>query len=367
MRRILIVKTSAIGDVIQAFQTVSYLKARWPDVQIDWVIEKRFEHLVCAHPLIDQVLCIDSKSWKKRPLSPKTIKEVISFIKRLKQQSYDCLFDLQGNIKSSFVDYFARASVKVGFGAKSVAERPNLLFTDVQIDVEPRLNIYDRYITLLKKFYNDSEEFSSSPLLLKLDDADKLRLLALLSHQILGSGSAFMLSFGSNWKNKRLSQATLSAFIEWSVKELGACFVIPYASEEEEVLAKKWQSHHPAYIQAIGGLTLPLWQHVMNHTRGVVCMDSAALALSSLAHIPSMSIFGPTSSYVYKPRGKKYISVEGSCPYGQPFVSRCKYLRTCRTGACIKDITLSQLQGLFERFIHTAKAVSFASSSLEES
>lgn len=350
MERILIVKTSAIGDVIQASFVLSYLKARMPHVKIDWVVEKGLRHLMLAHPLVDEVITMDTKRWRKTLFTLSTWKEIWAFLLRLKQNRYDVLFDLQGNCKSSFVDFFSRANVKVGFGKKSVAERPNLLFTDVQIEVEKSLSIYERYQGLLKSYFNDSLPSAPRRFFLSLNDAERLRMQAILSSEIFTKQNVFLLCFGSNWENKRLSRRRLFEFVSMAIKERGANFIISYADNRERDLAEQLHLAHPEHTHPLGDMTLALWQSVMSRTRGVITMDSAALALCALGGIPSFSIFGPSSSYVYKPRGKMHVSVDGFCPYSVAFVGRCKYLRSCRTGACIKDITLSQLMVGYDHF-----------------
>jgi heptosyltransferase I len=68
-RSILIVKTSAIGDVIQTFPVLEYLRRKFPEAKIDWVVEEGIAPLLYAHPQIGEVITIRSKVWRKAPLS----------------------------------------------------------------------------------------------------------------------------------------------------------------------------------------------------------------------------------------------------------------------------------------------------------
>ena len=135
---ILIVKTSSIGDIIQAFPVLQYLKIRFPEASIDWVVEKEYQELVQAHPLVRRAIPFGSRLWRKKPLS--SWKSIWGFFKSLRQESYDLLFDLQGNIKSSFITANSRAREKVGLGWKSVPELPNF-FTTRKLTIEANLNI----------------------------------------------------------------------------------------------------------------------------------------------------------------------------------------------------------------------------------
>lgn len=132
--KILIVKTSSLGDMIHSFGALDYLRNRFPKAQIDWVAEKPFAELVKAHPQIDQVVVFESKKWGKSLFSQETRQQIKSFRKKLRESRYDLLFDLQGNLKSGLIVALARARKKIGFGWKTVAEWPNALFTNRKIN-----------------------------------------------------------------------------------------------------------------------------------------------------------------------------------------------------------------------------------------
>lgn len=134
---ILIVKTSAIGDVIQTFFALEYLQKQFPDAKIDWVAEESIAPLLRAHPMIHRVITIRSKAWAKTLFSKQMWREFFAFFKGLRGTSYDVLFDLQGNGKSALVTLCAKAQEKVGFGRKSVREKCNLLATRRRFDFPP--------------------------------------------------------------------------------------------------------------------------------------------------------------------------------------------------------------------------------------
>jgi heptosyltransferase-1 len=79
----------------------------------------------------------------------------------------------------------------------------------------------------------------------------------------------------------------------------------------------------------------------------VIAMDSAALHLCGTTLTPSFSVFGPSAASIYKPLGSQHTHVQGFCPYKQEFIQRCPLLRTCKTGACIKNL---QAEELFQHF-----------------
>ena len=155
----LIVKTSSIGDVIQTFPILEYLKKRYPDAWIDWVIEKEYLDLVQAHPLVRRAIPFSSRTWRKALLPLSTWKEMKEFSRLLRQETYDVLFDLQGNTKSGLITALAKAKEKVGLGRKSVPEFPNLFATTRRIDVDGCLQVQQRYLQVVQMYFEDGRNF----------------------------------------------------------------------------------------------------------------------------------------------------------------------------------------------------------------
>ncbi len=345
----LIVKTSAIGDIIQTMAVLEYLHKRMPECRVDWVVEKGNYHLVRSHPLVRHVFVIDTKKWRKSPMSIETWKEVSSFWKTIRQYQYDALFDLQSNTKSSFVTAFAKAEKKVGFGFSSVHEKPNLLFTNHKIDVNLKQNVRLRYLDVVKGFFDDSSEFIPEGRQLFLNADEQARLEEVLQPFSSKGTPLVMVCFGSRWTNKSMREDALILFLEGVQEATGARFLFVFGDPNEEIVAKRLHGIFPEG-QIVGRMSIPLWQSLMCHMDAVIAMDSAALHLCGTTRTPSFSIFGASSSSVFKPLGDHHCAVQGKCPYGKTFVQRCPRLRTCSTGACIKDLSVNELLQHFAHF-----------------
>lgn len=115
--KILLVKLSSLGDVLHNLPIVWDLRARYPEAQIDWVVEEGYVHLL--KPLlsrdgfrgIDRIIPFGLRRWKKSIFSIETWKEFFSFKKDLQQVSYDVLIETQGLLKSGLVCALAKKSV----------------------------------------------------------------------------------------------------------------------------------------------------------------------------------------------------------------------------------------------------------------
>lgn len=334
--KILIVKTSSLGDIIHAFPVIDYLKYHFPDAQIDWVVEAPFRELVESHPMIQQAIVIRSKEWRSAPFSKKTFIEFKLFKNELRQTSYDYLIDLQGNSKSALVTALARAKSKIGFGLASVPEWPNLLATNKKVNPPKGKNIRDDYLYLAQVGFEKDSDYIPSEFLLRLsaDDTEKLSNL-LISLQTIPEHKVLVCP-GSNWPNKQLSEQILVEFLEDYSKKKKSHFFFIWGNASEKKIAECIQEKLPCSVSIFDKMSLPLLQNLMSKMDLVLAMDSLPLHLAGLTKTATYSFFGPSSGEKYAPKGHSFF--QGNCPYGVTFDKRCPKLRSCPTGACLKSV-----------------------------
>lgn len=346
MKRFLIVKTSSIGDVLQSFHLIDYLKGRFPKCQINWVVEKEIAPLVRAHPEITEVLEVNTRKWRKALFDSRHAIEV--FRKSLRVQNYDALFDLQGNTKSGLITCLARANKKIGYSWKTVPEKPNYFTTNVHPSNCEAKNVRQRYLRLASDYFGDEEPVIAKPLLLNLlpEEESHLERLAQLGFQ----RPRFMICFGANWRNKTLTEPTLKKLITLIDEKFAPSFFFIYGNEEEKAVADRLERSFSENSHAVGGLSLPLWQRFMDLVEGVIAMDSAALHLCATTHTPSFSLFGPSSALAFKPLGERHGAFQGACPYSVQFEKRCPHLRTCHSGACLRELSAEEIFEKFQSF-----------------
>lgn len=332
---ILIVKTSAIGDVIQTFPVLDYLKLKFPEASIDWVVEKGIADLVSAHPHVRQVITVDTKKWRKKLFARSTWKEIQRMRKNLKLNHYDLLFDLQGNSKSALFTCFANAKEKIGYGFKTLPEKLGGLVTTRRFNPPSGINIRLQYLHLVQAYFNDFRNSLEKPVKSK------------------NFGGRLIVCFGSNWKNKQLPQETLRKFLEQIEKKWGFSFLFVFGNEKEKKYAEELHQQFPKSI-IVGNLSLVELQNLMEDVEMVFSMDSAPLHLCGTTKTPSFSVFGPSSANAYKPLGDQHAAFQGTCPYGKTFIKRCPILRTCKTGACMRDLSAETLFNAFEDYYKRA-------------
>jgi len=147
MKRILIVKTSSLGDVIHGLPAASDIRLHLPDALIDWVVEEPYAPLVALHPAVRRTVCVALRRWRRALFSGTTWREIGEFRRRLGEEPYDAVIDLQGLVKSAVMARVARGSHH-GFDAATAREWLAACFYDVTHPVARGCHAVERNRTL---------------------------------------------------------------------------------------------------------------------------------------------------------------------------------------------------------------------------
>ena len=109
--RLLIIKTSSLGDVIHNLPVISDIVAQSPGAEIDWVVEENFAEIPKMHPRVRRVIPVCLRRWRRRLLNPDSWRDLSRFRRDLKSETYDVILDTQGLVKSAWLARQARGPV----------------------------------------------------------------------------------------------------------------------------------------------------------------------------------------------------------------------------------------------------------------
>ena len=121
MQKLLIIKTSSLGDVIHCLPVINDIRTYFPNVQIDWVAEESFADIPRMHAGVNQVFTVAMRRWKKHIFSQNTWAEISDLKKLIKQNQYDAIIDTQGLLKSALITHQANGT-KYGYDKVSIRE-----------------------------------------------------------------------------------------------------------------------------------------------------------------------------------------------------------------------------------------------------
>lgn len=337
--KILIIKTSSLGDIVQSYPVIDYLQKHFPSAEIDWVVEERAESLISCHPFLSKPLMIDTKKWKKGIFKKENWREAREFISQLREKDYDVVFDLQGNFKSSLILAFVKAKKKVGF--LKPAERINRLFTHVKFETKAGQSIHNDYLELVQRYFNDSAPLTTKAFSMLLTDEERTKLNEITKR--LPKQYCVLVAPSATWPNKELSPQTLIQVLKKLNEQRDCYFLFLSSNEREHAIATEFYSHFMRNSERLESLSIALLQNVMSKMNLIIAMDSLPLHLAATTKRPCFGFFGPSLATKYLLPESNSGFYQGECPYGLTFEKRCKKLRSCKSGACLKEKNAHEL------------------------
>ena len=141
--RVLLIKTSSLGDVVHNLPVVTDLRARFPAADIDWVVEESFADIPRLHPGVTQVITVAVRRWRRSAMAPSVWSEIGALRRRLCASPYDIAIDTQGLLKSALITHMAPTR-RCGYAADSAREPLAIRFYDARFPVPKALHAVER-------------------------------------------------------------------------------------------------------------------------------------------------------------------------------------------------------------------------------
>jgi len=142
MPRILLVKTSSLGDLVHNLPVASDIASAFPGAEIDWVAEESMAAVPALHVAVNRVLPVAIRRWRTTPWRPGTWREIRDFVEHLRAGRYDAIIDTQGLLKSALIARAARGA-RYGFDWRTSRE-PLAVFYDRTFHVPRDIHAVER-------------------------------------------------------------------------------------------------------------------------------------------------------------------------------------------------------------------------------
>ena len=141
--RILLIKTSSLGDVIHNLPVVTDLRTHFPDATIDWVVEEAYAAVAGLHSGVRKAIPVALRRWRKSLFSAVTWREMRDFRAMLQEEDYDLVIDSQGLLKSALIARLAHGR-RCGYAGCSAREPLAARFYDARFEVSKALHAVER-------------------------------------------------------------------------------------------------------------------------------------------------------------------------------------------------------------------------------
>ncbi len=288
--KLLVVKTSSLGDIIHALPAITDVKSNIPDVTVDWVVEEAFVDIPSLHPAVSRVIPVALRRWRGNLRAARA--EVKTFYGLLRSESYDLVIDAQGLLKSALIAGLARGRTG-GFDAKSSREGLSSLFYDEKVTVDRTGHAIDR-VRLLFAALLDYAVVGEADSGLGANRTDCLPPTVMLLH-------------GTTWPSKHWPVEHWRAVVALAEQD-GFRVLVPAASSADrsraETIARGFKD---ATVLPAMGLR-ELAEQIPGCT-GAVCVDSGLGHLASAFGVPLVALYGPTDPALTGPRRKFQVTL----------------------------------------------------------
>ncbi|HEY1611746.1 MAG TPA: lipopolysaccharide heptosyltransferase I [Paraburkholderia sp.] len=122
MKRVLIIKVTSLGDIVEALPVVADVRRQFPGVKVDWAADESFAELVRWNAGVDRVLCAPLRRFK-RARNWQDLRLIASSIRELRAERYDAIIDIHGVYKSAIIAWLARGKRRYGYRNRDLGER----------------------------------------------------------------------------------------------------------------------------------------------------------------------------------------------------------------------------------------------------
>jgi heptosyltransferase I len=329
---ILIVKLSAIGDVIHTLPSLAALRRLYPDAHITWVVEEAAADLVLHHPYLDQVLISRRKSWVKKIKEGKfqsTWRDIRSFIKQLKSRRYDLVIDFHGLFKSSIIVFLCQGKRKLGYDS---LQELSGLFLNEKIPEDMNKHAVDRYLDFPRHL---GAAVSTPEFILPVNPEAQAKSLALMASHHLEKKKYIAVNPIALWDTKLWDNQKFAELADaiWQRLKIPVVFT----GSDKESLSNITSKMATKGINIGGQTTLPQLACIYKDALAVITTDSGPMHLAAAVGTPVIALFGSTDPARTGPYGTGHtiIRADLSC-------SPCLQ-KKCPTRQCMEDITPEQV------------------------
>jgi heptosyltransferase-1 len=276
--RVLLVKTSSLGDVLHALPALTDAAAAIPGVRFDWVVEAPFAEVPAWHPAVERVIPVSIRRWRNSPLKALRCGEWAAFRGSLRAREYDRVLDAQGLIKSGLITWMARGP-SYGLDRNSAREPLASRLYDHPLAVEWG----EHAIVRLRKLFAEALDYP-----LPETEADS-------AISVAGQPAApatILFVHGTTWATKHWPERYWVALAQM-VNEAGYRVMLPWGDELERWRAEQIAAGRDAVILPRGSLSELAEQ--FRQVDGMVCVDSGLAHLGAALKIPSVTLYGSTN------------------------------------------------------------------------
>ena len=371
-RRILLIKLSAVGDVVHTIPVLNKLRRRYPSARIDWLVTPAIADLIRHHPGVNDVILFARQDWSAPWPGLPAFGRLAKLAARLRRARYDLIVDMHGQFRTAFFTLAAGAPVRVGFDRpraqvwsasgrtfpaetyrhawKGAREASWIAYTHRMAVPTLDLHAVDRYLNIGPMLGLDGgpADFSFPIPQHAVEGVDAL----LNKHGIAAGAPVLLCAPGTNWETKHWSADRFAEVARHFLKRGWRMVLI--GSERERSVCARVAAAATGTVDLCGQTSLAELAALVRRSGGCITNDSGPMHMAVALDRPVVSIFGPTDALWIGPYGRPDAVVRADLPCAPCYL---RELRQCRHGhACMDQVTAAAVIERMEAILAAAGA-----------
>jgi heptosyltransferase I len=340
---ILIVKTSAIGDVIHTLPSLWSLRACFPQAHITWLVEESAADLVIGHPALNRVLIARRKTWTKDIRAGRFIRALsgfMRFLRELRDTRYDLVIDFQGLLKSAIWVLLASGRRKAGFGGGMEPQEYSYLALSERV---PAVNMdqhaIDRSLLLLKGLGIPAVDVRYRLPVTAEHESEARALLGACG--VREEDRLVAVNPMARWPTKLWEPQSFAALADRLESE-GIRVVFTGGPSDGRVLDEIVRSMARPPRRLDGKTGLMTLAALYRRAHVVVTTDSGPMHLAAAVGTPVVALFGPTAPWRTGPYGNDHLVIRANLECSPCFKKQCM-TTSYEERACMRRLTVDQV------------------------
>ncbi|ELZ9359434.1 lipopolysaccharide heptosyltransferase RfaC [Citrobacter freundii] len=281
--RVLIVKTSSMGDVLHTLPALTDAQQAIPGIQFDWVVEEGFAQIPSWHAAVDRVIPVAIRRWRKAWFSAPIKAERKVFRDAVRLQQYDAIIDAQGLVKSAALVTRLACGVKHGMDWSTAREPLASLFYNRKHHIAKQQHAVERTRELFAKSLGYAKPQSQGD-------------YAIAQHFVnecnADTGQYAVFLHATTRDDKHWPEANWRELIEL-LNNTGIRIKLPWGAPHEEERAKRLAEGFP-YVDVLPRMSLEEVARILAGAKFVVSVDTGLSHLTAALDRPNITLYGPT-------------------------------------------------------------------------
>ena len=336
---ILIVKLSAIGDIIHTLPALNAVRKQYPDAHITWLVEEAAYGVIKGHKALDRIIVSKRKTWLKGLAGRscvKNLREVCSFIKELRDTRYDLILDFQALLKSGILIGLAKGKRKIGFDKGMQHQEHSYIFLNERVPpVDMEIHALIRGMMLLKAIGIRSYDVEYN---IYISDQKRNAADDLLMHCGIKAPKLLVaINPMAKWETKLWDNLKFSNLADRLIKQADADVIFTGSREDSDAIEDIISKMKGKAANLAGRTDLKTLAALYEKVSIAVSTDTGPMHLAAAVGTPVVALFGPTAPWRTGPFGPGHTIIRADLE-----CSPC-FKRQCKTIDCMKQISVDQV------------------------